>query len=135
MRAKSMALLMLALGCGLVAAIGITQVLAERNTKPSVPTGETMPIFVAVKDIPLGEPCPPKCSNRSLGPKTRFPSGPYPKSKTWKAGAPGRNYLPANPSWKINCSAKEPSSQGASAVIPKGYRVVSVQVDSVSGRA
>ncbi len=51
-----MALLMLALGCGLVASIGITQVMAKRNTEPSGPAAETVPIFVAVKDISLGEP-------------------------------------------------------------------------------
>ncbi|HEY4759658.1 MAG TPA: hypothetical protein VIH42_03675, partial [Thermoguttaceae bacterium] len=56
MRAKSMALLMLALGCGLIASIGITQVLAKRNSEPSAYPGETVPIFIAVKDIPLGDP-------------------------------------------------------------------------------
>ena len=33
MRAKSLLLLMLALGCGLVASIGITQVMAKRSTE------------------------------------------------------------------------------------------------------
>ncbi len=35
MRPKSLALLLLALGCGLVASIGITQVMATRNAGPA----------------------------------------------------------------------------------------------------
>ena len=55
MRGKSMALLILALGCGLVASIGITQVV-KRNPEPATGAGETATVFVAVKDVALGEP-------------------------------------------------------------------------------
>ena len=40
MRAKSVFLLMLALGCGLVASIGITQVMAKRNVQPAANLSE-----------------------------------------------------------------------------------------------
>ena len=66
MRAKSMALLMLALGCGLIASIGITQLLAERNAKPQVLSGETVSVYVATKDIPLGEPVTAVDQRRTL---------------------------------------------------------------------
>ena len=41
--------------------------------------------------------------------------------------------MPASPSWNTACSAKGASEQGATALIPKGYRVVPVKVDLVSG--
>ena len=41
MRPKSLALLLLALGCGLVASIGITEVMARRNAEPGGVAGET----------------------------------------------------------------------------------------------
>ena len=46
MRPKSLILLALALGCGLIASIGISQVLDSKNNKPAVV--ETTPIYVAL---------------------------------------------------------------------------------------
>ena len=48
MRTKSVLLLMLALGCGLVASIGITQVMAKRSSGSPAATGETQSIFLAL---------------------------------------------------------------------------------------
>ena len=45
MRPKSLLLLTLALGCGLVASVGITQVLDRSGD--SGPVAETVPIYVA----------------------------------------------------------------------------------------
>ena len=56
MRGKSLALLVLALGCGLVASIAITQVMSKRKAHNDLPSGETAAIFVALEDIALGEP-------------------------------------------------------------------------------
>src|ERR1700732_1545787 len=50
MRSRSILLLALALGCGLVASIGISQVMEARN-KPSGEDGDMQPIFVAMADI------------------------------------------------------------------------------------
>jgi len=52
MKPKSMLLLVLALGCGLVASIGISQVLERRNGGPVV---ETKEIYVAASDIGMNE--------------------------------------------------------------------------------
>ena len=54
MRPKSLLLLALALGCGLVASIGISQVM-DRNGEPHG-TLETVPIYVALHNINLGDP-------------------------------------------------------------------------------
>ena len=52
MRGKSIALLVLALGCGLVASLGITQVLAKRGEQ--TPQGDTAMVYIAKVDISPG---------------------------------------------------------------------------------
>ena len=74
MRAKSVALLVLALGCGLVASLGITQVLAKRGGDPTV-TAEMQGVVVAVKDIPLGSLLTPQTAKLEEWPKDRVPAG------------------------------------------------------------
>ncbi len=53
MRPKSMILIVIALGCGLIASIGISQVM-ENNVSEAPVEAPTATIFVAVADIP---PC------------------------------------------------------------------------------
>jgi pilus assembly protein CpaB len=133
MRAKSMALLMLALGCGLVASIGITQVMAKRNTDPSGPAAETVPIFVAVKDIPLGEPLSSAMVKQEPWPKDKVPPGALLNIEDVEGRRIRQRLFAGEPILENKLLSKGASAQGASAVIPVGYRVVSVQVDSVSG--
>jgi len=133
MRAKSMALLMLALGCGLVASIGITQVMARRNTEPSGPAAETVPIFVAVKDIPLGEPLSAAMVKQEPWPKDRVPTGALSNIEDVEGRRIRQRLFAGEPILENKLLSKGSSAQGASAVIPIGYRVVSVLVDSVSG--
>ena len=54
MRPKSIALLLLALGCGLVASVAITQVMARRIAPPETANGDSQAIFVAMTDIGMG---------------------------------------------------------------------------------
>jgi pilus assembly protein CpaB len=54
MRPKTLILLVLALGCGLVASIGISQVM-QRNQEAG-PSSETSPVWVAKADIKDNEP-------------------------------------------------------------------------------
>ncbi len=55
MRPKSLILLLLALGCGLVAAIGVAQVMSNKDSAPSTraPAGQTE-IVVASTEVPPG---------------------------------------------------------------------------------
>ena len=75
MRPKSLILLILALGCGLVAAIGINQVMANRATQNTAAVGETTPIFVAVSDIGMGDPLTPQVLKLEEWPKGKVPPG------------------------------------------------------------
>ncbi len=52
MRTKSLILIFIALGCGLVASIGISQVMESRGGQS--PTVEMSPILVALADIDIG---------------------------------------------------------------------------------
>ncbi len=71
MRPKSLILLALALGCGLVASIGISQVLDGKN-KAVV---ETVPIYVALQNINLGDPVDDSMVSLQEWPKDKVPLG------------------------------------------------------------
>lgn len=134
MRAKSLLLLTLALGCGLIASIGITQVMAKRAATVPAATTNMATIFVALEDIPTGDPITAQVIKLEQWPKDKVPPGALtrledvenrrPKTKIYK-GAPilENQLLPKG------------ANQGATAQIPKGYRVVAVKVDDVSGSA
>ena len=133
MRAKSMALLMLALGCGLVASIGITQVMAKRNAEPSGAVSETVPIFVAVQDISLGEPLSAEMLKQEPWPKDKVPPGALSNISDVEGRRTRQRLYSGEPILENKLLGKGSTLQGASSEIPNGYRVVSVQVDSVSG--
>ena len=128
-----MALLMLALGCGLVASIGITQVMAKRNTESTGPVGETVPIFVAVKDITLGDALTAEMLKQEPWPKDKIPPGALSNIEDVEGRRTRQKLFAGEPILENKLLGKGASAQGASAVIPNGYRVVSVKVDSVSG--
>jgi pilus assembly protein CpaB len=132
MRAKSMALLMLALGCGLVASIGITQVMAKRNAEPAS-TGETQPILIASKDIPLGERLTVESLKLEAWPKDKIPAGSVAKLEDAQGLRTRTKLYAGEPILEKKLLGKGASMQGESSLIPKGMRVVSVKVDNVSG--
>jgi pilus assembly protein CpaB len=72
MRPKSLLLLALALGCGLVASIGISQVMEKDGTKAAM---ETVPIYVALHNINLGDPIEAGMLSREEWPKDKVPRG------------------------------------------------------------
>jgi len=73
MRPKSLLLLALALGCGLVASIGISQVMDRNNNSQA--KIETVPIYVAVHNINLGDPIDAKMLSLQEWPKDKAPHG------------------------------------------------------------
>jgi pilus assembly protein CpaB len=135
MRGKSLALLVLALGCGLVASIGITQVMGKRNADPVVPTGETETVFVALKDIGLGDILSGQVLRLEQWPKDKIPSGALTKMEDVEGRRTRTKLYAGEPILDNKLFRRGTSDQGPDALIPKGYRVVSVKVDSVSGAA
>jgi pilus assembly protein CpaB len=135
MRAKSLFLLAIALGCGLVASIGITQVMATRNAAPHSLTADTTPIFVALQDIPVGEPLTAQLVKLESWPKDRVPPGSLTKLDEVEGRRPKTKLYAGEPILDNKLLTKGESNAGASMLIPKGYRVVPVKVDMESGGA
>ncbi len=131
MCAKSFFLLLLALGCGLVASIGITQVMAKRNAEP-VATGDQQTILVAMKEISLGDPLSPQSVKLEPWPANMVPQG---SLTTWE-DAEGRRtktkIMPGCPILDSQLLGKGESYTGAAHMVPKGFRTVSVKVDAAA---
>jgi pilus assembly protein CpaB len=131
MRSKSIILLALALGCGLVASIGISQVMDRRNQNNTNP-GETQAIFVALHDINANDPLTPENVKIEEWPKSKIPHGAVTKLEELENKRARQKIFADEPvlTGKV-IDANEVKS--ASTKIPKGYRVVAVRVDAVSG--
>jgi pilus assembly protein CpaB len=135
MRAKSLVLLMLALGCGIVASVGITQVMSNRTTEPAAAQAETEQIFVAMKDIPMGDPVSAQAIKLEEWPKGKAPQGAITKLEDIENRRPKSRIFAGSPILENQLLGKGATDQGASDSIPKGSRVVAVKVDAVSGSA
>ena len=74
MRSKSMILIGIALGCGLVASIGISQVMDNRPENAGIPEMEMVSIYVAKKEIKVGEIIQEKMISLEEWPADRAPA-------------------------------------------------------------
>lgn len=133
MRGKSLALLVLALGCGLVASIGVTQVIAKRHTETPAPSVEMESIFVAMADIALGDPLTAQVLKLEPWPKSKIPEGAFTKVEDIEGRRARARLFAGEPIIERKLLKRGESSGGISPLIPKGMRVVSVKVDQVSG--
>ena len=130
MRTKSVLLLMLALGCGLVASIGITQVMAKRG--PDSPSsGEMQAIFVALEDIPMGDLITAQALKLEEWPKDKIPTGALTKMEEVEGRRPKATIVAGMP--VVDGQLLDSSRSGAPTQIPKGMRVVSIRVTDESG--
>ncbi len=132
MRPKSLALLLLALGCGLVASIGITKVMTGGNGAGEG-AGAQAGIFVAAADIPMGDRLTPESVKLQQWPKDRTPAGAISKIEDIKDRRVRTKLYAGEPILENRLVGKGVNEQGATAMIPVGYRVVPVKVDLVSG--
>ena len=126
---------MLALGCGIVASVGITQVMSNRATEPAATQAETEQIFVAMKDIPMGDPVSAQAIKLEEWPKDKAPKGAITKLEDVENRRPKSRIFAGSPILENQLLGRGAIDQGASDSIPKGSRVVAVKVDAVSGSA
>ncbi|NMC19700.1 MAG: Flp pilus assembly protein CpaB [Thermogutta sp.] len=133
MRTKSMILLAVAMGCGVVAAIGVKQVLATRDRVVAAPAEETQAILVAMEDIPMGELINEKQIKLEDWPKSKIPAGAIFDLSGIEDRRTKTRIFKGSPILDGYLLAKGAVDAGAAPWIPKGYRVVSVKVDPVSG--
>jgi pilus assembly protein CpaB len=126
MRPKSLILLLLALGCGLVASIGISQVMDARN-RNAAPAVEKEPILVAAKDIKVNESLGEKNLKLEEWPKDKIPSDAIRELKDVQGQRAGGIILADEPLRKAKFAVDHRIDD-----IPRGYRVVTVSADAVS---
>ncbi|MEZ6054692.1 MAG: Flp pilus assembly protein CpaB [Planctomycetaceae bacterium] len=124
MKVKTVALLVVAIGCGLVAMIGVQQAM---KGKQGGPQEEKVSVLMAVTEIPVGTSLTPenvmfKDVDISLVPENAITT-----EEQYAERAAKRLILP-NTLITMNVLG-EPGVTGGSMAIPKGMRVVSVKVN------
>jgi pilus assembly protein CpaB len=132
MRPKSLLLLVLALGCGLVASIGISQVL-ERNANQAgdVPTA---PIYIAVHNINLGDPIDATMVSLQEWPKDRIPPGAVSQLDDLKGRRPRTAIIQGEPI--LDGKLLKPGQLADPITsIPKGFRLKTISVDATKSAA
>ncbi|MEX2559848.1 MAG: Flp pilus assembly protein CpaB [Pirellulales bacterium] len=131
MRPKSVILLILALGCGLVASVGINQVMANRRGNTNEPA-ETVPVLVTLGEIGIGDPLKIEMLKVEEWPKNNVPSGALGKLEDIEGRVTRVRFYPGEPVLDAKLLGKGEKGTAASGHIPTGMRVVSVRVDAVS---
>ncbi|HZZ71917.1 MAG TPA: Flp pilus assembly protein CpaB [Pirellulales bacterium] len=128
MRPKSLILLALALGCGLVASIGISQVM-DRRADGGQAVVETVPIFVAKADIKEMTLLTDQNVEQEQWPKAKVPAGALLKHEDWEGQRPQVTIYKGEPIIKAKIADK---NARADSNIPNGFRTVAISVDGVS---
>jgi pilus assembly protein CpaB len=124
MRAKSMVLLLIAGVCGLVASIGISQVIERGKGGGEVAMGE---LFVAVAPVDIGAKLDATNVKLDKWPKDRIPEGAIRKLEDLKDRFPRVRLYAGEPILDAKLMDSKDSTD-RSQTIPEGYRVVSVKV-------
>jgi pilus assembly protein CpaB len=127
MRPKSMLLLLLALGCGLVASIGISQVM-EHNSGSQAKL-ETVPIYVAVHNINLGDPIDSAAISLQEWPKGKVPKGAINKLEDLKGRRPRTAIFEGEPILEGKLLAPGQMADPISQIKP-GMRLKTIAVDA-----
>jgi pilus assembly protein CpaB len=126
MRPKSLILLALALGCGLVASIGISQVLDGSNRPAAV---ETAPIYVALQNVNVGDPLTEKMVALEEWPKDKVPVGAISKWEDLEDRRPRSNIYQGEPLLANKLLGKGERSDPIQGV-PAGMRLKTISVDA-----
>lgn len=133
MKPKSLLLLALALGCGLVASIGISQVM-EGNAKGRGPSVETASIYVAMHNINLGDPIDATMVSLQEWPKDKVPPGALTSLENVEGRRPRTNIIAGEPILDAKLLAQGETVDPI-ASIPDGFRLTTIAVDAESSAA
>lgn len=127
MSPKSLVLLAIALGCGLVASIAISQVI-DSNNKNQVAV-ETTPIYVALQNINLGDPVDDTMVSLQEWPKDKVPVGAITSWEDIEERRP-RTAIFAGEPLLDNKFLERGQTQDPISSIPEGMRLQTVSVDA-----
>ncbi len=130
MRSKSIVLLALALGCGLVAAIGIGQMLDARRTGADM--GNRQPVFVAMADIGPNEELTAQNIKLEEWPQAIVPAGALTRLEDVEGRRSRMKIYAGEPVLSSKLLGPD-ETIGAAKDIPPGYRVAHVTIDSSAG--
>ncbi|TWT37465.1 SAF domain protein [Posidoniimonas corsicana] len=132
MRPKSLILLALALGCGLVASIGISQVM--EGNKSRGPSVETTSIYVALHNINLGDPIDATMVSLQEWPKDKVPPGALTSLEDLEGRRPRTNIIAGEPILDAKLLAQGEQSDPLSSV-PPNMRLSTISVDAEKSAA
>jgi pilus assembly protein CpaB len=127
MRTKSIALLVLALGCGLVASIGITQVMANRDAD-SADAGDMIEVFVAGQPIQVNERLSSQVVKLVKRPKDTVPEGALSSLQEIEGRVSKTEIVENDLILDSKLLDKNASARKVTWRITKGYRVMPVKV-------
>ena len=124
---KSIILIVIALGCGLIASIGISQVMEKKD--PNTPA-ETETIYVAVSSVPSWKPLNAELVKQEEWPIDKVPEGAARSLDQFEGKSPRFPLYSGEPIILNKLSDGDGST--ASIRIPEGHQVMSVKVDKES---
>lgn len=123
MRMKSLILIVIALGCGLVAAIGIGQVMDNGGGSGNV---EMEKILVALTDIDIGSKLEPQNIKLEEWPKAKVPEGAVRRLEDVKDKFANARFYKGEP---LHISKITDSADSVASAVPQGYRAMPVKVE------
>ncbi len=121
MRAKSLVLLVVALGCGMVAAVAVSKAVMDQGT--GQPTESTVEIYVAKKNSEGGQKLSADHFTLEAWPQSRLPEGAIYKLEQIDGKYIKQNIFAGEPFIEAKLSA---TRAGLSEDLPKGYRVFDI---------
>jgi pilus assembly protein CpaB len=123
MRVKSLILIFIALGCGLVASIGISQVMQRETATPGI---EMEPILVALTDIDIGTRLDAQNVRLEDWPKAKIPPGAIRRLEDVKDKFANVRFFKGEP---LNVHKISDTLKNIAVQVPPGYRAMPVKVD------
>lgn len=121
MRAKSLILLVIALGCGMIAAVGVSKAIMEKA--PAETVEATVEIFVAVKDLPHAQKVSADSVKLEKWPNSRLPEGALTNLSDVEGKYTNQQIFAGEP---ILARKLADSRESFSTTIPPGYRVFDI---------
>ncbi|TWT95974.1 SAF domain protein [Botrimarina colliarenosi] len=128
MRPKSLILLVLALGCGLAASIGISRVMDANANRPAMQL-ETTPIYVALHNINLGDPIGASMVALEEWPADKAPKGSLTSLEDLEGRRPRTTIVAGTPILEAQLLALGETADPV-ANIPDGFRLSTISVNA-----
>lgn len=123
MRMKSLILIFIALGCGLVASIGISQVMNQGSSGPAM---EMEQILVALADVDIGTKLDAQNVKLEDWPKAKIPEGAVRRLEDVKDKFANARFFKGE---ALHISKISDTLSNIAIKVPQGYRAMPVKVD------